>query len=321
MSIQLMKAENGANLLFGTFSNNRIDREGQILTDAAHKEFIEFLNEHPERAPTLLFWHIDGTDLSQSKAKMWFYKAGFLSMVWEVSDKSAEFITNFDNLFNAGMSHGFNVLQFDDDGDIEQYRTFEASILPLDKAANLYTNIEVLEKEQKRMTPEQMKVAMQTFGSKAAMAIAQELQESEQAANVLDDANVAKKDFDEEIETTEEPQTEAEIVASEAETVAALTALDSKLENVLSSQQEQIDNLADQLATLSKQFTGHKNNGRSRVTLASLAKHFQSKTAIGGDAGVVASDDELVNDKPKHKENTQANRHPLSGLWSTTGGK
>ena len=311
MSIRLFKASNGANLLLGTFTNNRIDREGQILTDAAHKEYIQYLDEHPERAPNLILWHLDDTNLSDGNAKAWYYNAGFVSMIWELSEKSAEFIDNFDKLFNAGMSHGFNVLRFDEAGDIEQYRTFEASILPLDKAANIYTDINLI-KEQ-NMTDEQLAKTLQAFGAKAAFEIAKKVNEAEIIANQLDQQGVAKKEFaeDEPVadeEPTEEPEGEASAVVDEAAVVAGLQALDGKIDQLLASQQAQIDTLNEQVATLSKQLNTSKNNARSRVSLLAFTEGLRNAnpSVVGQEETQVDGRSTLAKSKPKQKSKNEA---------------
>jgi len=309
--------------LLGTFTNNRIDREGQILTNAAHKDFIQYLDEHPERAPSLILWHLDDTNLSNGSAKAWYYNAGFVSMIWELSEKSAEFVANFDKLFNAGMSHGFNVLRFDEAGDIEQYRTFEASILPLDKAANIYTDINFI-KEQDDMTDEQMAKAMQAFGAEAALKIAKQLNEAETVANELDQQGIAKKEIKEdsaEVEEIEETAADEETtINDEAKLVEALTERDNRVDEILASQQARIDELSDQVAELTKQLGGRKQAGATRASIANYWQSIKGQSIIGNEAAQVDGRSTLAKSKPKSNEETE---HALNGIFdgSFLGGK
>jgi len=310
----LLKA-NGKNYLFGTFTNRWIDREGQILTDASHKELIEFLDSHPERAPALWFWHIPEMEFSQ-KAEWWTYQNGFVSMLWELSTNEAEFVENFSKLFEIGMSHGFVVAEADEAGDITKYRPFEASILPMDKAANINTKIEVLRKEQ--MNEEKFLAFARTIGSKNAAQLIAQLQEQEAQ---LEAADIATKEQGEEdpepvpipaptITTVEDTLPD---VVEEAEIVAALQDRDAKIDEILANQQAMIERMQGQLNNLTKQLSRAKHNGATRASLAAYRQSLGNGSIIGNVSAQVDPSSELANSQPEQK--TNSTKHALSGLW------
>ena len=189
-SFRLEKSSSGEHLFFGRMSNNFRDREGQIITAKAHQEYVEWLDTYdgtepaerladvvakaesygeildwldtnPAQPPELWFWHIDGTQYKQ-RATWWDYSDGFLQFMWPLTESEAMQVKSFIEENDPAMSHGFVVLDYDanDDGtDIEfitQYRSYEGSILPLEAAANSWTNFDLvtLAKEFKAMTPE-----------------------------------------------------------------------------------------------------------------------------------------------------------------------
>lgn len=138
--VYLFKDAEGHDYLYGRFTNNCLDREGSILTDAAHKEYIAWLDKHPEAAPELQTWHTEGTG-RKSLASWWDYADGFIHMVWPLEPHEVVGIKEFiKEKWIPAMSHGFFIYNIDPDGiGINQYRTFECSLLPKEYAANVYT--------------------------------------------------------------------------------------------------------------------------------------------------------------------------------------
>jgi len=149
------KALDGSWRWFGWVSNKFRDRDkpaepklgGQILSEAAHKEFVEWATADPKRMPELWPWHTK--EGAHDLPADWIdYADGFLMMSGALTAKEAERVQQLAAKHDLAMSHG--LINFDYDkknGVIRKYRTFEASYLPREHAANEWTDIETLQKE------------------------------------------------------------------------------------------------------------------------------------------------------------------------------
>lgn len=145
--LTLYKQTDGRLRVFGWASNNRRDNDNppEIITEAAHKEFMAYLDVHPKAAPEFWHWHTPGT--RYAKADWWDYADGFTvySGLVDVGKEKQAQAAAADGI---GMSHGFHVLGYDQASkSITQYRTFEVSDLPITRAANPYTSFTVVRKE------------------------------------------------------------------------------------------------------------------------------------------------------------------------------
>src|SRR3990167_483171 len=149
------KALDGSWRWFGWVSNKFRDRDasaepklgGQILSEAAHKEFVEWATADPKRMPELWPWHTK--EGAHDLPADWIdYADGFLMMSGALTAKEAERVQRLAAKHDLAMSHG--LINFDYDkknGVIRKYRTFESSYLPREHAANEWTDIETLQKE------------------------------------------------------------------------------------------------------------------------------------------------------------------------------
>lgn len=135
---KVVKSKDGRDRWLGWVTNNFLDRDGEILTEKAHKEFIEYLDANPDEAPELWTFHIKGT-ARQKKADFWGYVNGFVVMGGELTPQEAKAFNELGDTLDLAMSHGFFV--FTKSGnEIGRYRTFEVSVLPRDEAANPWTD-------------------------------------------------------------------------------------------------------------------------------------------------------------------------------------
>jgi hypothetical protein len=139
MSFVVFKQKGGKARWFGWTTNKFEDRDGEILTDAAHVEFREYLDNNPDKAPELWIWHTPGT-ARKNKVDWWEYSNGFFMYSGmleadEIPPSSKEIL---------GMSHGFYVIERQG-RYITKYRTFEVSELPQENAANPYTGFQIKE--------------------------------------------------------------------------------------------------------------------------------------------------------------------------------
>jgi hypothetical protein len=168
-SSALLKNSKGEQFFYGRFTNNIWDKDGEVLLTEAHQEFVDYLDSHPDEAPELWDWHEEDT-AKASKAVWWDYADGFLHSIWPVTEKEAQGIEAFMEEFEPGMSHGFKVLERKgiSGKEIAQYRTKEASILPVEFAANEWTTFDLLdvmkamseeekEERQKMFSPEKQR--------------------------------------------------------------------------------------------------------------------------------------------------------------------
>ena len=165
--MKMLKQADGTYRWFGWVSNKFRDRdtlkhpEGEIISEAAHKEFVTYLDAHPDKAPEWWSWH---TPVRKARADWWDYADGFLTMSGPVPPGDEKGYLDMES--PPGMSHGFYTLERDHaQGVIEKYRTFEVSDLPPEKAANGWTSFDVIQKELAIMfTPEKRDYLIKVLG-------------------------------------------------------------------------------------------------------------------------------------------------------------
>jgi len=170
-SFIVRKEADGSYRWFGWVTNKWRDLDvlahpakgGEILTEAAHKEFIAYLDAHPDAAPELWAWHTPGTKHGQ--ADWWDYADGFVVMSGPLTEAAGK---SFENETEPlGMSHGFFAIppwRDTANGLINKYRTFEASHLPLARAANPWTDFETIRKEAAMFNPEKREYLVKRLG-------------------------------------------------------------------------------------------------------------------------------------------------------------
>ena len=149
-AIQIEKDANGDWRSVMWTSNNFIDRDGDIISEDAHKEYVEWVNKEENKVcmPAFVTWHTPGTARENPVDYVDFFN-GFLVTSAKLTDTEAVGLLKATKKTNIGMSHGSFVLERDakDPRIITKYRMYEVSDLPLDKAANPFTAIETVSKE------------------------------------------------------------------------------------------------------------------------------------------------------------------------------
>ena len=153
---RVFKDADGEMRWFGWATNKWRDRDshadplhgGEILTEAAHQEFIQWVDKNAaRRMPALWPWHTK-EGAHEQRADWMDYADGFLCLSGPLSAEEAKAITRVANEFDLGMSHGFYAIGRDrKNGHITKYRAFEVSYLPLEDAANPWTDFVTIEKE------------------------------------------------------------------------------------------------------------------------------------------------------------------------------
>jgi len=129
-------------------SNNFVDFDNEIISEKAHIEYVEWLNKNMDCAPVFMSWHTPGT-VRENRVDFADYADGFLIMSGPLTDSEAASLLTIQKETDLGMSHGTIVLERNpsDKRIIEKYRMAEVSDLPLDRAANPFTDFETISKE------------------------------------------------------------------------------------------------------------------------------------------------------------------------------
>lgn len=147
-SFKVYKDRDGQYRWLATVTNKFRDRDNppEIFSDAAHREFVGYLDKGGTM-PEAWLWHTPGTRWGQADWAE--YADGFVVMSGTV-DPGMEHVAKAlegDGL-DLGVSHGYRFRDGDQaDGVYDWYRSFEISPLPWDAAANPFTGIDVMRKE------------------------------------------------------------------------------------------------------------------------------------------------------------------------------
>lgn len=185
-SVSFYKGTDGSTYFVGLFSNQFKDRDGHILTESAHQHYVLWVEKTGVRPPITLFhqpqakpgfWtqimdaHADGhlttkqlntilrnfyADNALGETETVWYADGFLGVIAKVYDDKINWVKNLQTYPEPlGMSHGF-IVDKKDGNLIDEYRTFEMSVLPLDCAANSYTYTFYAEEKENMGLPDRI---------------------------------------------------------------------------------------------------------------------------------------------------------------------
>lgn len=129
-------------------TNNFKDTDGEILSEAAHQEYVEWVNKNMDLAPVFVSWHIPET-VRKNRVDFVDYESGFLLMSAPLEKEEAAGLLRVQEMCDLGMSHGTFALERDPANPkiITKYRMVEVSDLPITKAANPFTDFSVVSKE------------------------------------------------------------------------------------------------------------------------------------------------------------------------------
>lgn len=129
------------------YSNAWEDRDKEILTEAAHKDYIDWVYASGN-FPELWLWHTPGTKVG--KADWLDFSDGFAHASGLV-DSGREAIIEKLADEEVGVSHGFFGKQ--EGKYVTKYRSFEISVLPLNRAAVWTTDFNVVAKGKDTLMP------------------------------------------------------------------------------------------------------------------------------------------------------------------------
>lgn len=144
-SITLFKSADGTLYWVGVPTNKYIDKDGDIISDAAHQDFVRALKSNEVPLPELRLWHIP---VAVGKSTWVDYDdRGFLvaggTVFKNYQNLVESIVTNGNDV--PGMSHlvPAGMYERDESGTITKYRSIEFSLLPNKKAANGLTTFAV----------------------------------------------------------------------------------------------------------------------------------------------------------------------------------
>lgn len=188
--LNLFKQKDGRTRFLTAWSNNFMDREGEIFTESAHKEYIEWADSS-QQFPELWLWHTKGTKYGQVD---WLdYTDGFVYASGLI-DAGREDLADALVKEDCGVSHGFHGLQRGK--EIIMYRPFEISTLPRTNAAVWTTSFNIIGEGAKEMAFTQVKKDwLKQHGLDDAAIAAAETQATS-LSKALREAGVAYKDVD-----------------------------------------------------------------------------------------------------------------------------
>jgi hypothetical protein len=222
------KDVNGQYRWTAIFSNKFRDRDNppEILSDAAHKDFVKAVQSGSWEMPELWLWH---TLVSESGIAdfITYYDDGFI-VATGMFDKDREFIAEalMDREDYLLVSHGMPAIEINrDDKDrsiITRYRTSEISVLPDWAAANELTGFQTINSyggKDMGIPAKDREHLAQLIGEDATAALENDVKSK--ASSATADGLEFKEVEDEELTETEEVKTEAEVEVEAEKTEAA----------------------------------------------------------------------------------------------------
>lgn len=142
MSLSIVEKADGTIAFIGSFTNNIMDKHGDILSLSSHIDFVSRFDEGKVGPIPLRFWHIP-VDIGMAQSFAVDESTGFV-YVAGVFEKGYNRLAKdlAKSGIPLGMSHSVmaeDVFYNTADGAIEIYTPFEVSVLPADRAANPFT--------------------------------------------------------------------------------------------------------------------------------------------------------------------------------------
>ena len=151
---------------FLTATNKFKDMEGEIFTEASHKEFLDYL-EATEDYPVLRVWHTPGGEADLGQAEWADYTDGFVVYAGRFYPSEEKAAIRIAAMGPQGVSQGYYYRRGEKEkGVYNWYRTWELSVLPPARAANQWgAGIHVASKEEAMpFTKEKRDYLLEVFG-------------------------------------------------------------------------------------------------------------------------------------------------------------
>lgn len=200
-AILIEKGADGKFRWIGWASNNFQDWDGDIISKEAHQEYVDWLDKNMDVAPVFDTWHIPGT-ARQHPVDFAMFEKGFLILSGPLEENEAAGLFRAQKETDLGMSIAAFGYGRDpkDPRVITKYRMYAVTDLPLDKAANPFTDFETVVKE---VGMDKLKYLTEIMGEEKATAF---LAKTEQKQKALQEAGVESKEKKDEVPA--EPATE-----------------------------------------------------------------------------------------------------------------
>lgn len=181
------------------WSNNFMDRDGEIFTQKAIDDYIARVDMGVVKPPELWVWHIPGTRIGQAEKVA---RHGHFVLSWGSFDDTdyGRAARNYyaRHAHEKGISHGYHfVPDYFDGKHYHEFNSFENSPLPLGSEANLYTSLEGV--KAAKMDERKVRELEAIFGKEKTELILANL---DKRGKALEDLGVEFKDF-----TTPSPET------------------------------------------------------------------------------------------------------------------
>lgn len=162
--IVIQKDANGDWRWVGWPSNNFKDRSEDILSEKAHKEYVDWWNKDKPAFPVFTSLHAPGTARTYPVDFVG-YENGFLVMSGKLTEAEAVRLLEVQKEYDLGMSHtGWGVRSSADPRVIDMYRIVEVTDLPIDMADNPFTDLSVMTKEADMKQEEQLAYLTKLLG-------------------------------------------------------------------------------------------------------------------------------------------------------------
>lgn len=269
------------------YSNAWEDRDGEILTEASQKDYLEW-SESNKAYPELWVWHTPGTRFGQADWLAFDNGFAFASGLIDDTDQARSVVKALaaKQANDVGVSHGF--LSVQTGKYITKHRTFEISVLPRERAAVWTTDFNVIGKETlMAFDPTKRQWLVDTFGEET---VKQLETNTEQTAAQLKQLGLEYKESSPPDETAKA----AEKATSDAN-AEALRVMGGTLATLV----EQVGSIATLVGSQQKEITALKQTDDEKVASA-----FEAKVKQLGAAGAVrptASTSNIL-DEAKAKE-------------------
>lgn len=211
--IIVQKDASGSWRWIGWPTNKFIDSSGDIITEKAHIDYVNWINKDIQNnAPVFTSCHAPGTARTYP-VDFAAYENGFVVMSGKLTDEEASALLKASAKCDIGMSHtGWGKRNNLNPNQVDWYRSFEVSDMPVETADNPFTYMEL----SKEVDMNQLEYLTELLGSKEKAEQALQLKTSMKQKE-LEAAGVESKEKP--IETPQ-PASEAKPVA-DADKIAA----------------------------------------------------------------------------------------------------
>ncbi len=266
--LTVFKDAAGAYRWLATVTNRWRDRDNppEIFEEKAHKDFVKYL-DGGGFMPELWLWHTPGTSIG--KADWVSYDGGFL-LASGIFNKGFEAVAErLSERKGLGISHGYKYTYSDPTrGIIGQYRSFEISVLPHERAANAFTGFDILSKEATmEITPAKRTFLVEALGEEKVAALEKE---HTTMASVLDAAGIDSKDLPEEkVKDDDGAEPKIEDATKALETVVAAV---KEMSEGFKGLTESVGGIATEMKAMKERLDNLEKSDDEKISAALTAK-------------------------------------------------